>query len=280
MGRDDSVVYEATRYVIIRGIHFSPGDPIPEDWSSPLLKKLLNARYLRPRVARAERTASPPLPPTEVEGFPDLRSYFKYAEWRPMGHSKGVLIGSDFKDKSTDDPVFGPFKNCGFWTVDEVKILFAAARAVKGYWLELGGLTGWSAAHLAMAGCHVASLDPMYAVPEFRARAAENLSECGCFHRVGLWTGTSDELFTRSFRAFNGIVIDGEHAGLQPLKDATNASTRIAPGGVILFHDANKDSSRRGYEYLEHAGWKTKFYVGPHGVALCYRDGFALPSEA
>ena len=87
---------------------------------------------------------------------PDLRPFFKNAEWRPLPYSKGVLIGSDFSDKAKTDPVFGVFKNCGFWTLEEAKILFSVARSIGGYWLEIGGLTGWTAAHLAAASCHVA----------------------------------------------------------------------------------------------------------------------------
>lgn len=207
-------------------------------------------------------------------GFPDLRPFFKHAEWRVMPHSKGILIGSDFTDKKPSDPVFGVYKNCGFWTVNEVKILFAVAKQIGGYWLDIGGLTGWTAAHLAAAGCHVASLDPMYKLPEFRSRAVENLTECGFQFQVGLWAGTSKDLFTRSFRLFDGIVIDGDHVPPSPLQDATAASERVKPNGVILFHDANNVSVKPGFEYMAGLGWKVKIYPTSQGVALCYRDGF------
>lgn len=216
------------------------------------------------------------MPAGKANGFPDLRSCFKHVEWRPMPFSKGNLIGSDFADKPTDDPIFGVFKYCGFWTTEEAKILFAVAQSIGGYWLEIGGLTGWTAAHLAAAGCHVASVDPMYSVPEFKARAVENLTACGSFRKVGLWSGTSNEVFSRCFRKFAGIVIDGNHEGPQPLKDATNASTRVAPSGVILLHDANKEVVRQACQYLESDGWKARYWETTHGVALYHREGFTV----
>jgi hypothetical protein len=210
--------------------------------------------------------------------FPNLRPFFKHAEWKPRPYSKGAVVGSDFMDKDLNDPIFGVYRHCGFWTVDEVKILFAIARTIGGYWLDIGGLTGWTAAHLALAGCSVASLDPMYSNPDFRARAVENLSACKCFRRVGLWVGTSEDILRWCSRLFSGIVIDGDHDAPHPLEDATLASTRTTPNGVILLHDANKPVVMEGVKYLTDAGWKARYYNTCHGVSVCYRDGFTPPA--
>jgi predicted O-methyltransferase YrrM len=210
---------------------------------------------------------------------PEIQTYFHHLDCRVMGHSRGHDVLSDFADREADDPVFGIYKNCGFWTHDEAAILFNIAHRVGGNWLDIGGLTGWTAAHEAAAGCRVVAVDTMYAVPEFRARAIENLTAAGFSERVSLWAGTSDDFFASDSGSFDGIVIDGEHAPPFPLKDAMNAAGRISPGGVILFHDATWEAAKEGCRYLAGLGWKAKVYSTPHAVVLCHREGFTPPEH-
>ena len=213
---------------------------------------------------------------------PDLQPFFQHTHCRVMGHSQGHDVLSDFTDKALDDPVFGIYKQCGFWTHDEAAILYNVARAIGGDWLDIGGLTGWTAAHEAAAGCTVTAIDTMYSVPDFQARTRENLLNVGIagFARdIELQSGTSNEFFTRDLRTLDGIVIDGDHSPPCPLQDAINASTRIKPGGVILFHDAIGEPVKEGYRYLQGLGWKLRIYKTPHVVALCYRDPFVPPEH-
>lgn len=210
---------------------------------------------------------------------PDLQPYFKHTVCRVMGHSMGHDVLSDFADKPDGDRIFGPFKNCGFWTHDEAAILFNVAQAVGGTWLDIGGLTGWTACHLAAAGCRVYSVDPMYSHPGFRRRAEENISAAGFRDRVSLWACSSDQFFAKVSRQFDGIVIDGEHANSQPATDGMNAMPRVNEHGVVLFHDTRAYQIRKAYHAYGHAGWKTLPYRTPHGVALCYRDGLVPPAH-
>jgi predicted O-methyltransferase YrrM len=210
---------------------------------------------------------------------PDLLSYFKHTISRPMPHSMGHDVISDFADKADDDSVFGIFKQCGFWTHDEAAILYNVAKSIGGLWLDIGGLTGWTAAHLAAAGCSVVSVDPMYKNYAFEERTLENLLSAGCCLRVGLWPGTSDEFFLAYDKSFDGIVIDGDHVAPQPLSDAINAVERVTGCGVILVHDATHKAAQDGYHYLAEQGWTIKLYHTPHVVALCYRGGFVPPKH-
>ena len=41
---------------------------------------------------------------------PDLRSRFKHLHWRPMGHSFGHDVPSDWSDMADHDPVFGIYR--------------------------------------------------------------------------------------------------------------------------------------------------------------------------
>lgn len=210
---------------------------------------------------------------------PDLQPHFHYVTCRVMGHSQGHDVLSDFTDKADNDPVFGVYRACGMLTHDEAGILFNVARAVGGTWLDIGGLTGWSACHMAAAGCKVYSVDPMYANSQFRGRAEENIAAAGFRDRVSLWACTSAEFFAKTRRSFDGILIDGEHSAPYPMQDAEAAMRRATLGGVVLFHDASMYQVRKAYHALGNSGWGTRLYRTPHGLALCHRNGFEPPEH-
>jgi predicted O-methyltransferase YrrM len=195
-----------------------------------------------------------------------------------MTHSHGHDVLSDFADKGSDDPVFGVYKECGFWTHDEAAILYNVAKIIGGWWLDIGGLTGWTAVHLAAAGCDVVSIDPMYNNPEFLARAEENIFATPYRDKIVLWSGTLEEILTK-FRGvlFGGAIIDGNHEAPYPLKDAANVADVIPKNGVVLFHDATFKSVKTGYRHLFRLGWHVRIYHTPHRVAVCYRDDFVPP---
>lgn len=210
---------------------------------------------------------------------PDLQQFFRHTHCRVMGHSQGHDVLSDFTDKSLDDPVFGIYKQCGFWTHDEAAILYNVVESLGGDWLDIGGLTGWTSAHEAVACHHVTAVDTMYSVHDFKYRAIENLDAAGCLDRVKLWAGTSSDFFAQNDSLFHGIVIDGDHCSPCPLNDAIAAEKAIRVGGVILFHDAIGEPVKQGYRYLQTLGWKLRIYKTPHIVALCYRDPFVPPEH-
>lgn len=205
--------------------------------------------------------------------FPDLRPHFKHTEWRVMSHSRGELVCSDWTDKTPDDPIFGVFKQCGFWTMGEVKLLFDEAAAHPGLWLDVGGHTGWTAAHMAAAGCDVISVDPMYANPEFKGRALENLGNTPYRERVHLYAGRSEEFFHGGLGTFEGIVVDGDHVAPAPYYDAVMATSCIRKNGVVVFHDAVQVSVQHAIEFMIRAGWRVASFDTPHGVAVCSREG-------
>ena len=219
---------------------------------------------------------APPPPPRPLvrrvsSSFPDLKPFFRHATWRPMGHSGGALVGSDFTDKKADDPVFADYKNCGFWTVEEAGILFSVASEVKGCWLDIGGLTGWTAAHLAAAGCRVYSVDPMYANAEFLRRAEENLTAAGTRDSVSLWACRSGEFLTKTRRKFDGVIVDGDHKAPGPLRDAEQTMARVEENGAVLLHDLRLPDVRAAFEALARSGWKPQEFATTHGVAAFRR---------
>jgi predicted O-methyltransferase YrrM len=168
--------------------------------------------------------------------------------------------------------VFGVYKRCGFFTHDEAAILYNIARQVGGgSWLDIGGLTGWTAAHLSKAGCSVTSVDPMYTNLDFLTRTTDNLREAGC--AVGLVGCTSNLFFADDPDRFDGIGIDGDHESPRPLQDAINAAERTTPDGVIVLHDMIFPGPQEAWMYLNNKGWKTHGYKTPHRLTVCWRGG-------
>ncbi len=211
---------------------------------------------------------------------PDLQRHFRHAHCRVMGHSIGHDVLSDWADRRPDDPVFGLYKNCGFWTHDEAAILYQVAAQFPGLWLDIGSHTGWTTAHIAAAGRKVVAVDNMYAVPEFRLRARENLAACGFGDQVQLWPGTSAEFFAEGEPGpFAGIVIDGAHDKPVPLNDAASASGLLEPRGVILMHDAIGEPVQQGVRYLISQGFQHRVYYTPHVVACLWRGEFTAPEH-
>lgn len=213
---------------------------------------------------------------------PDLQPFFKHLHCRPMGHSMGHDVLSDFADRPAGDKLLGLYKNCGFWTHDEAAILFNIARSLQGSWLDIGCHTGWTAAHIAMAGCRTSAVDPMLPVEEFRDRALENLSELGdAQHHIFLYPQRSNEFFAGQGKTerFAGVVIDGDHCSPCPLQDARNAEARLNETGFILFHDFIGRPVREGVEYLRARGFNCRVYWTPHMIACCRRGDVQPPDH-
>ncbi len=226
---------------------------------------------------------------------PDLTPHFKHLHSRVMGHSFGHDVLSDWADKADDDPVFGIYKNCGFWTHDEAAILYNVARRAGvegpydsrlGSWLDIGTHTGWTAAHISAATLTgVDCIDPMIANKEFRDRFNANVWKvAGC---VGVGE-TSAEFFSGwNFikhdewepPIYAGVVIDGDHEPGVPLADAKGAAAHLADTGVIVFHDFIGQPVREAVTWLMDQGFHCRVYLTPHMVALCWRGDFTPPDH-
>lgn len=221
---------------------------------------------------------------------PDLTPQFRFLHSRVMGHSFGHDVLSDWADKADTDPLFGLYKKCGFWTHDEAAILYNIGHRIWGLWADIGSHTGWTAAHIlashavevvsASGPCPTCELvDPLYAVDEFRVRAALNMAgECG----LRLKAMTAAQFFDSDPRLFDGIVIDGDHEPGEPMRDARAALLHLTPEGVILFHDFVGLPVREAVLYLMRQGMKVKLYLTPHVVACCWRSqkvGASLPKH-
>lgn len=214
---------------------------------------------------------------------PDLTPHFKHLQSRELaGYSFGHDVLSDWGDKSPDDPVFGLYAKCGFWSHDEAAILYAIGEAKPGRWLDIGAHTGWTTAHLAAAGCYVVCLEPMSRLEEWSRRIEENL--------VNFWNGVnwisylrSDEYFATEppfagvRHRYRGVVIDGDHEWGHPKADALGAHHRLADDGVILFHDGMGGPTWEGVYALLDLGYRCHVYLTPQIVMCCYNDEYFTP---
>lgn len=207
---------------------------------------------------------------------PDFSPHFKHLFSRPMPHSFGHDVPSDWADKADDDSVFGLYKRCGFWTHDEAAILWnVAERAIASRALDIGCHTGWTTWHMAAPGTSIAAIDPMLRVPEFRDRFIENNAPAGySFLR-------SEQYFAPLAPAatFGLVCVDGDHSPGKPLEDAQNALDQITSNGVIIFHDGTGKPVREAVEFLIREGMRCRAYFTPHLVFCCWRGDFVPPDH-
>lgn len=210
----------------------------------------------------------------------DLRSHFKYVEWRPMAHSFSIDVGSDWADKSEDDPVFGLYKNCGLWTMQEADILYRCAKGVyPGRGLDVGAHTAWTTAHIAEGGLRVVAVDPMLRVAAFQQRFEQNIRHW--WQKIEQVSHlTSSAYFDSTLDKFGLVCIDGDHSPGFPLLDAVNAVGHLEPTGVILLHDFIGLPVRDAVTWLMNiAGFKVRVYRTPHMVAVAWRGDFVPPDH-
>ena len=194
---------------------------------------------------------------------PDLSPYFRLVD-PPI-----QLCGHDIPS----DPDFDP--NCGFWSIDEAAILFNVANQVKGAWVDIGARFGWTAAHLATAGCTVTALDPGFRNPAFRERFIGNTHHWykwfdairGDGIQACIATEDEDEQ-----KLWDGFVIDGNHDAPNPANDAWVAANILSKNAcVILLHDYVGRPVREAGDWLVSQGFKKRVYFTPNGVGLFWR---------
>lgn len=224
---------------------------------------------------------------------PDLAPRFAHIFSRPMPHSYGHDVISDWADKDDHDPVFGLYKKCGFWTHDEAAILYHVARRIGGFWLDIGAHTGWTTAHIweglkasrttgrspKESAPKVVPLDPMFAVEEFSIRFLENNPR---YRRDALCGETSAAYFHKHDMGgdtFDGVCVDGDHEAGEPLRDASNAARHLAATGVIIFHDFIGRPVREAVAWLMRQGFHCRVYFTPHMVACCWVGEFSPPDH-
>lgn len=214
---------------------------------------------------------------------PDLSARFKHTVCRPMAHSLGHDVMSDYADYPDDHPVFGLYKRAGFCTHDEAAILYQCAKAShRGWpWLEIGSLAGWSTVHIAAADRVVIAVDNMFPIPEFDARFKENTSVFSAL--ISQRAQRSDQFFDMWANVagwqIGGAFIDGDHDRPRPMEDAMNCARYATPDACILLHDAWGAPVREAWEWLGKEGWKLRFYNTPHGLGLAYRGRFVPPDH-
>lgn len=242
----------------------------------------------------------------------DARKQFKHMAWRPMPHSFGVDVPSDWQDKRDDDSQFGLYKRCGCWTDSEREILLACASqmSVNGVWCDIGAHTGLTSATINWGtNSPVCCVDPMLAVDEFRKRFEDNTG----FPAWWICPDTSDELFRQlqqnrsqsspqwkvnidpgarphhsllpgesrtRWSTYKGFCVDGDHEPGMPLRDVVNAVGHLEPTGVILLHDFIGLPVRDAVTWLMNiAGFKVRVYRTPHMVAVAWRGDFVPPDH-
>lgn len=237
---------------------------------------------------------------------PDLRPNFKHLHWRPMAHSFGHDVASDFTDYPPEH-AFAFYQNCGLWTMDEAAILYNVAKTVQpGRCLDIGCHTGWTTAHIAAGypmpkphrnlrcsvgemGCsmqtgelehhYIDFVDPMG--NQFSQRFIEN---CGWPGQPGWMTSTEwfremEQWTAPPYPEYVLVCIDGDHEPGKPLEDAMNARAHLHPDGVVIFHDFIGAPVREAVVWLMDHGFQCRIYNTPHLLACTWRGEFTPPDH-
>jgi hypothetical protein len=193
----------------------------------------------------------------------------------------GVEIGSDWQDKEVDDPRFGLYRTCGFWTRGETELLRdISGEFVGGHWLEVGAHTGWCTAALCEGGVGcVTAIEPMFGDLDWYRRFIGNVDGIP----VRPFMGRSDQYFAiwdgGGGRTFDGCLIDGDHEGGNPLNDAICCFDRLNERGVILLHDFRGPEVWDAAKYLVDRGMKWRIYPSVHMVFAAWRGEFDPPLD-
>lgn len=188
------------------------------------------------------------------------------------------------------DPEF--FLGCGYATHDEAALLYEIARRGPSEpWLEIGGHTGWTAAHLALADRGVVSLDPEYSRPGFNytkdparflARAEQNVREAGLDGLV-TFVGKKSAEYADEFEGeeeFGGVFVDGEHEPPFPLRDAEIALRFLRlDTKIVVFHDAVGRPVQAAIRFLIDKGFKFRLYRTPQYLGVCWSGNFEPPDH-
>ena len=207
---------------------------------------------------------------------------FDHVAWRPLPYSRGVEIGSDWQDKTADDPVFGIYTTCGFFSRAEVALLEQIARQFPGDWLEIGAHTGWcTAAIAAAAGNNVVAVEPMLRSWEWYRRFAANLGAGLMCGQVMPWAGKNNQYFytANCSLEFDGCLIDGDHEAPHPLNDARCCYARLKKRGVIILHDFRGGSIWVAGRYLADQGMQWRVYPSVNMIFAAWRGDFDPPPD-
>lgn len=207
---------------------------------------------------------------------------FEHCTWRPLPYSMGVPIGSDWQDKPADDPVFGLYRTCGFWSQAETQLLRDIAIQFDGEWIEIGAHTGWCTTAIAknIYG-RVTAIEPMLSSADWFRRFEANVILEGSAGSIMPWAGRSDQYFAiwdgGGKRTFDGALIDGDHNEPCPINDAKNVFDRLNERAVVLLHDFRGPAVWDAAKYLVDRGMSFKIYPSVHMVCVCWRGEFNPP---
>ncbi len=129
----------------------------------------------------------------------------------------------------------------GWLTESQAQVLYDVAQRSSRV-LEIGSHHGRSTIVLAAAGAHVVAVDPFpsnwrYGASDTEQRFRHNLELAGVSDRVDLRVAPSTSVRESWSDPLDAVYIDGKH-DYWSVSDDLRWSDHLAPGGVLLVHDA------------------------------------------
>ena len=129
----------------------------------------------------------------------------------------------------------------GVLSAEEANVLAHLASQFDGKrGLEIGCHFGWSTAHIASAGLRLDVVDPALADPTHQNHVREPLEAISAAD-VRLWAGFSPSIIAAvasvESEKWSFVLIDGNHDGDAPYRDACAVLPHCAKSAMIVFHD-------------------------------------------
>ena len=171
----------------------------------------------------------------------------------------------------------------GFLTRDEAQIVYNTALLFGGQpALEIGGFTGWSSCHLALAGVQLDVVDPLLANDAVRASAEESLTANQVRARVNLVAQqglAAVQDFIAAGKRWPLIVIDDVPIGDAPRLDAAAIEACAADDAIVFFHNVLIPAIADTVRALRDRGWHIRLYETMQVMAAAWRGAIAPPDH-
>jgi len=168
----------------------------------------------------------------------------------------------------------------GVLTWEESILVYNYAKSLRKMpFLEIGAWIGWSTALLAYAGTRLTSIDPIHGETLQGKSCTDSLARvnvAGEFCLINGFSPAAVKEIASNGKQFSGFLIDGEHAGDAPLKDAQQCAQCASTECVIILHDAAQPGVGNALRWLQSNGWDCGVHLTAQCLGVATRGGVKL----
>lgn len=171
-------------------------------------------------------------------------------------------------------------QNIGVLSLEEAIVLHHLALPYAGQrGLAIGCHYGWSTAHLLAAHLHLDVVDPKLSRDDQWDDVQESLAAVPTNGSFRLWAAYSPSILPALRETkpapWSFVLIDGDHEGDAPRRDAELVSELCAEDATVVLHDLISPHVAAGLEVFRRAGWSVLVYNTMQVLGVAWRGKFA-----